>query len=90
MTAGPASCFRLADRSSVRDGLAADLVLFNPDTILDHATFQQPQQYREGIEMVVVNDQIVVEHDEHLAVTPGRALRPFPPGSERASQDRLP
>jgi N-acyl-D-amino-acid deacylase len=76
MTSGPAACFRLPNRGEVRSGFAADLVLFNPETIIDRATFEEPRQYPEGIEMVVVNGQIVVERGQQMAVTPGRALRP--------------
>jgi N-acyl-D-aspartate/D-glutamate deacylase len=75
MTSGPAECFRLADRGLIRSRMAADLVLFDPTTIADRATYESPMQYPEGVEMVVVNGEVVVEHDQHLEVTPGRSLR---------------
>jgi N-acyl-D-amino-acid deacylase len=74
MTSGPAACLRLGDRGLIRAGFAADLVLLNAETIVDRATYEDPCQYPVGIEMVVVNGKIVVDHDHHTGLTPGRAL----------------
>ncbi len=74
MTSAPAACFGLHDRGRIEPGLAADLVLFDPDAILDQATFAQPEQFPLGIEMVVVNGTIVVEAGAHTGALPGRAL----------------
>jgi N-acyl-D-amino-acid deacylase len=75
MTGAAADCLRLTDRGLVRPGLAADLVLFDAERVLDRATFEQPRQPPEGIELVVVNGVVVVEAGRHSGATPGVALR---------------
>jgi N-acyl-D-amino-acid deacylase len=75
MTGAPAECLRLTDRGLVRPGLAADLVLFDAERVLDRATFEEPRQAPEGIELVVVNGVVVVESGRHSGATPGVALR---------------
>jgi N-acyl-D-amino-acid deacylase len=74
MTSAPAACFGLADRGRIQPNLAADLVLFDPNTIADRATFEEPDQFPVGIQMVVVNGTIVVDGDKHTGALPGRAL----------------
>jgi N-acyl-D-amino-acid deacylase len=74
MTSAPAACFGLTDRGTIRAGLAADLVLFDPLTIEDRATFTEPEQYPTGIDLVVVNGTVVVDGAEHTRALPGRAL----------------
>ena len=71
----PAQKLRLRDRGLIKDGYRADLVIFDPQTILDKATYEQPHQYPEGISHVLVNGEIVVEHGVHSGKTPGRVLR---------------
>jgi N-acyl-D-amino-acid deacylase len=75
MTGAAAECLRLHDRGLVRPGLAADLVLFDAERVLDRATFEEPQQGPEGIELVAVNGEVVVESGRHTGATPGAALR---------------
>ena len=75
MTSLPAQRMRLWDRGVVRPGAAADLVVFDPATIRDRATFAQPRQYAEGMRWVVVNGQLVVDEGRITAARPGRALR---------------
>jgi N-acyl-D-amino-acid deacylase len=75
MTGAAAACLRLKDRGLVRPGLAADLVLFDAERVLDRATFEEPRQAPEGIELVVVNGVVVVESGRHSGATPGVALR---------------
>jgi N-acyl-D-amino-acid deacylase len=75
MTSAAARCLRLNDRGLVRPGLAADLVLFDADRVVDRATFEEPRQAPEGIQMVVVNGEVVVESGRHTGATPGVALR---------------
>src|SRR5262245_7307440 len=75
MTSLNAARIGLRDRGLVREGLAADLCLFNPDKIIDRATYTDPFQYNEGIEYVLVNGQLVLDHDKHTGARPGRALR---------------
>ncbi|MEM2935750.1 MAG: D-aminoacylase [Candidatus Bathyarchaeia archaeon] len=75
MTSFPAQRFGLRDRGLVREGFWADLVVFDPETIRDRATYQDPHQYPEGIEYVMVNGKIVVEKGEHTGVLAGKVLR---------------
>ena len=74
MTAGPAQCLGLADRGLVKAGLAADLVVFNPDTVKDLATIDAPTKHPEGIEYVLVNGAVAVEKGRHTGLLNGRAL----------------
>ena len=74
MTSLPASRMGLADRGMVRPGMLADLVAFDPDTVKDKATFENPLQYSEGIPYVAVNGQLVVDGGKITAARPGRPL----------------
>ena len=74
ITSLPAQVFKLADRGVIREGAFADLVLFDPETIADTATFSTPHSYPTGIEYVLVNGRLVVERGEHTGATPGRVL----------------
>lgn len=60
MTSLPARTFAFHDRGIVRPGFVADLVLFDPDTVQDKATFENPHQYTEGFDYVVVNGELAV------------------------------
>ena len=75
MSAIPAQRLGLADRGILRDGMKADLVLFDPDRVQAKATFDQPKQFPEGIDYVVVNGQLVIDNGVHTGAFPGRALR---------------
>ena len=75
MTSLPAQRMRLWDRGVVRRGAAADLVVFDPATIRDTATFAQPRQYAEGVRWVAVNGQLVVDEGRITSARPGHALR---------------
>lgn len=70
----PAHKLRWADRGLIRQGYAADLVVFDPQTVLDRATYQAPHQYPVGIEYVIVNGQVVVAEEAHTGARPGRVL----------------
>jgi N-acyl-D-amino-acid deacylase len=74
MTALPAQVFGLADRGAIREGAWADLVLFDPQTIVDTATYTDPHQYPVGIPYVMVNGVVVIDQGEHTRALPGRAL----------------
>jgi N-acyl-D-amino-acid deacylase len=74
MSAFPAQRLGLSDRGVLREGLKADLVVFDPDVIRDVATFEQPHQYAEGVAMVTVNGQIVFEDGKMTSARPGRVL----------------
>ena len=56
-------------------GNAADLVLFDPETVADRASFDDPHQYPEGIDMVIVNGVVVIDRGEHTGALPGHLLR---------------
>ncbi len=53
----------------------ADIVIFNPETILDKATYVEPHRYPEGIEYVLVNGKVTIERDAHTKALAGKALR---------------
>ena len=75
MTSLAASRMGLLDRGVLREGMAADIVVFDPDTIIDKATFEKSHQYSVGISEVVVNGTIVIRAGEHTGAKPGKALR---------------
>jgi N-acyl-D-amino-acid deacylase len=75
MTGFPAERLRLENRGLVREGYYADLVVFNPKTIQDKATFLDPHQFPVGIQNVIVNGDIIVDASTQLDVFPGRVLR---------------
>jgi N-acyl-D-amino-acid deacylase len=75
MTSLTARQFGLKDRGVLREGAYADLVLFDPDTVRDRATFDDPKQPAAGIEAVWVNGRAVWEGGTHTGTRPGRALR---------------
>ena len=75
-TAMPADKLRLSGRGRIVEGGFADLVAFDPDTVADNATFENPHQYPTGIPHVMVNGEWVILDGEHTGATPGRVLRP--------------
>jgi N-acyl-D-aspartate/D-glutamate deacylase len=64
----------LRDRGLIREGLCADLVVFDLNTIKDTATFFEPHQYAEGIEFVMINGEFVVDKGELTWKKPGKVL----------------
>ena len=74
-TALPARKLRLADRGVIRPGAFADLVAFDPTTVADQATFEDPHQYPVGIPLVVVNGQVTLRDGEQTGARAGRAIR---------------
>ena len=75
MTSIPAQRLGLSDRGILRNGMKADIVVFNPDTVQATATFDEPEQLPIGIYYVVVNGKLVIDRGEHTGALPGRALR---------------
>lgn len=71
----PAQRLKLADRGRLAPGMAADVVVFDPATIRDHATFENPKQYATGVDHVWVNGVQVLKSGEHTGATPGRFLK---------------
>jgi N-acyl-D-amino-acid deacylase len=79
MSGLPAERFRIADRGRLAEGYGADLVVFDPATVADRATWEQPRLEATGIDAVVVNGEIVVESGRPTGTRPGRVLRPLLP-----------
>ncbi len=75
MTSFPAQTLGLLNRGLIREGMCADLVIFDPDTIIDKATYTDPHQYPDGIHYVIINGEIVVKDKQHTTVKPGKILR---------------
>ena len=75
MTSLAAQRVGLADRGLVRPGFYADITVFNPVTVIDRATFEQPHQTSVGIEYVFVNGQMVLKQGQMTNARPGRGLR---------------
>lgn len=80
MTSLPAQTFNLRDRGQLREGFAADIVIFDDSLVTDKATFENPHQYAEGFSSVIVNGSIVFDGSKLTGQMPGVALRG--PGSE--------
>lgn len=74
MTSANAAKIRIFDRGLLRAGQWGDVTVFNPDTIIDRATFEKPHQYAEGVEYVIVNGKIVLEKNKHTGARPGAIL----------------
>ena len=74
MTSLPAQILSIQDRGLIKEGFYADIAIFDPKTIIDKATFEDPHQYAEGVLSVLVNGIIVVESGVHNGNKPGRVL----------------
>jgi N-acyl-D-amino-acid deacylase len=77
MTGGSAAALGLADRGVLRAGAWADITVFDPATIADQATYDDPHRYASGVSTVVVNGEVVIDGGEHTGALPGKVLR-FP------------
>ncbi|HLA23880.1 MAG TPA: D-aminoacylase [bacterium] len=75
MTSFPAGTLRLRDRGRLAEGYFADVVVFDPETIADRATYEQPHQYAVGVRDVLVNGVPVIAGGKHTGATPGRVVR---------------
>jgi N-acyl-D-amino-acid deacylase len=74
MTSLPAVRYRLRNRGLIRPGMAADAVVFAPDTIADRATYEDGRQYAEGVEYVAVNGRLVLDGGRMTEERPGRVV----------------
>ena len=74
LTSLPADTLRVKDRGRLAAGQFADIVVFDPDTIADRATYEQPHQYSTGVTHVWVNGTQVLKDGEHTGSTPGRVV----------------
>jgi len=86
MTSWPATRMRLSDRGLIKEGLWADVVIFDYNTIQDRSTYDQPLLYPEGIDYVIVNGKVVIEKGRHTGERPGQVL--YGPGRKLAQGDR--
>ena len=75
MTSFPAQRLGLQDRGLIREGMVADITIFNPETIIDKGTFAEPSQYPKGIAYVLVAGQVAVEDGRLTSIRAGKAVR---------------
>jgi N-acyl-D-amino-acid deacylase len=85
MTSWPATRMRLYDRGAIREGLKADVTIFNEERIEDVATYENPTSYPLGIDYVLVNGQLVIDQGRHTGAKPGSVLRGAGADHERVS-----
>jgi N-acyl-D-aspartate/D-glutamate deacylase len=84
MTSLPAQTLRLKDRGMLKEGYWADVVVFDPDTVSDPATYQNPQQYAKGVPFVLVNGVVVIDGGNHTGARPGKVI--YGPGRHASGQ----
>jgi N-acyl-D-amino-acid deacylase len=82
-TSHNAAKVRIFDRGLLRPGMWADVTVFNPDTIIDKATYDNPHQYSVGVEYVIVNGKLVIDGGKHTGARPGKVL--YGPGMRDSS-----
>ena len=75
LTSLPADSLRLKDRGRLKPGQHADIVIFDPETIQDHATYDEPQQLATGVRDIWVNGERVLKDGDHTGALPGRVVR---------------
>jgi N-acyl-D-amino-acid deacylase len=75
MTSFPAQTFGVKGKGLLKEGFDADVVVFDPATILDKSTYEDPNQKPEGIDYVLVNGEIAVDHGRLTGATSGKVLR---------------
>lgn len=80
MSGLPAQRLKIYDRGIIRPGMKADIAVFDPDTIADKATFEQPHQYAVGVKYVVVNGKVVIDDGKLTSERPGHIL--YGPGKQ--------
>jgi N-acyl-D-amino-acid deacylase len=75
LTSLPAANLKIRNRGTLKPNYFADIVVFDPTTIRDHATYQKPHAYATGVRDVLVNGQIVLRNGEHTGARPGQVVR---------------
>ena len=75
LTSFPAENIGIRERGRLAEGYFADVVVFDPETITDHATFPRPHQYATGVQHVFINGVPVLLNGEHTGAKPGRIVR---------------
>jgi N-acyl-D-amino-acid deacylase len=84
----PATNLELEGRGFIREGMFADVVVFDPATVADRATFEAPHLFAVGMKHVFVNGVQVLEDGEHTGAKPGRAV--YGPGKKTSSSSQVP
>jgi dihydroorotase/N-acyl-D-amino-acid deacylase len=74
MSSLPAQILGLKDRGQIREGFAADVVVFDPDRVIDTNTYENPKSYAAGVPYVLVNGVLVIDEGDHTGATPGKVL----------------
>jgi N-acyl-D-amino-acid deacylase len=75
MSSLAAQKFQLKDRGLIKEGMAADIVVFDLAEVTDKATFEQPHQFSAGFHYVLVNGQLVIENGQHTGLRSGTTLK---------------
>jgi N-acyl-D-aspartate/D-glutamate deacylase len=75
MTSANAAKIGILDRGILRPGMMADVTVFDAATIIDNATYENPHQYASGVEYVIVNGKVVLDHGRHTGARPGIILK---------------
>jgi N-acyl-D-aspartate/D-glutamate deacylase len=75
MTSNPAQKLRLKNKGLIAQNYDADITIFDPDKIIDTATYSDPRQFPGGMGWVIVNGEVVVEKGVHTHARPGRVIR---------------
>ena len=75
MTSLPATKFQLKDRGLLKEGMAADIVIFDPETVIDASTYEQPHQFSKGFQYVLVNGQVTIDNGVHIGTRAGIAIK---------------
>lgn len=75
MTSLPSQNLRIRDRGKLEAGYYADIVVFDPETIQDHATFEEPHQLSTGVRYVFVNGVLTINEGQHTGAKAGRVVR---------------
>jgi N-acyl-D-amino-acid deacylase len=75
MTSLPAQKFKLTERGILQLNRAADVLIFDENTIIDASTYDRPHQYSRGMKYVIVNGEIVVNNEKHTGLRAGKVLR---------------
>lgn len=78
MTSLPAQILQLKDRGLLKEGYWADVAIFDPTTVSDPATYENPQQYAKGVPFVLVNGAVVIDSGSHTGARPGKVI--YSPG----------
>jgi N-acyl-D-amino-acid deacylase len=86
MTSLPAQTLRLKDRGLLKESYWADVVVFDPATVSDTGTYENPQQYAKGVPFVLVNGTVVINHGNHTGARPGKVI--YGPGKSSGGRPR--